>query len=93
MRPSKDPQTALGVVLKELRREQEITQRAIADKADLTYAHYCAIEGGQTNPLWGTMRRIAQAFGVTVTEIAKREEGQSVDGRAQRDARGGRRKD
>jgi transcriptional regulator with XRE-family HTH domain len=76
MRPSKDPQTALGAVLRE---EKEFTQRAIADKADLTYAHYCAIESGKANPLWGTMRRIAKALGVTVTEVAKRIEGQSAD--------------
>ena len=80
MRPSKDPQTALGAVLRELREEKDdVTQRAIADKADLTYAHYCAIESGKANPLWGTIRRIAKALDVTVTEIAKREEGQSAD--------------
>jgi DNA-binding XRE family transcriptional regulator len=76
---SKDPQTTLGEVLKELREKQGATQREIAKKADLTYAHYHAIEAGKTNPLWGTMRRIAKAFGVTVKEIAKREEAKRAD--------------
>lgn len=76
---AKDPQTVLGEVLRELRDQQGVTQRAIADKADLTYAHYCNIESGLSNPLWGTMRRIADAFGVPVSEIAKREEARSAD--------------
>ena len=79
MRPSKDPQTALGAVLKELREKQGVTQRAVARDADLTPAHYSAIENGKANPLWGTMRRIAYALGVTVTEISKREEAHSAD--------------
>lgn len=79
MRPSKDPQTALGTVLRALRDEQEATQRAIAKKADHSYAQYSAIENGKANPLYGTVKRIAKAFGVTVTEISKREEAHSVD--------------
>ena len=74
MRPSRDPQPVLGEVLKELREKQGVTQRAIAVRADLTPAHYCAIESGQSNPLWGTMRRIAKALDVSMTEIAKGEE-------------------
>ena len=77
MRLSRDPQKALGIALRELRHEREATQRAVARKAELTFVHYCAIERGHTNPTWGNMRRIAAAFGVSITELAKREEDQS----------------
>ena len=79
MRPSKDPQTALGAALSELREEQGMTQHSIAKEAELPYAHYSDIESGKSKPLWGTMRRIAKAFDVTVAELAKREDAQSVD--------------
>lgn len=74
MRPSKDPQPALGTVLRALREERKVTQRAIAIRADLSFAQYSAIETGKANPLWGTMKRIAKALGVTVAEISRREE-------------------
>ena len=79
MRPSKNPHTALGVVLKELRKERGATKREIAKKADLKYAHYIAIEGGTVKPLWGTMKRLAKALGVTLEEISKRDRAQSAD--------------
>lgn len=79
MRPSRDPQKTLGIVLRELRGERKATQRAVARKAKLTFADYCAIECGHTNPTWGTMRRIAAAFGVSITELAKREEALNVE--------------
>ncbi len=79
MRPPEDPQTTLGAVLRALRADQKVTQRAIAKKADISYAQYRAIENGKANPLYGTVKRIAKAFSVTVTEISKREEAQSVD--------------
>jgi len=79
MWPSKDPQKALGAALHELREERRLAPQSVADRAELSYDHYSAIEGGHRNPTWGTMRRIAKAFDVSVTELAKREEAQRAD--------------
>jgi transcriptional regulator with XRE-family HTH domain len=73
MRPSKDPQKALGAALAALREEKDLTQREVARRSDLSTAHYNGIESGHTNPSWGTMRRIAKAFGVSLKDIADRE--------------------
>jgi transcriptional regulator with XRE-family HTH domain len=72
MRPSKEPQAALGAVLREIREPTKMTQREVARRAKLSTAHYCAVENGRTNPLWGTMRRIAKALDVSLKEISEK---------------------
>lgn len=81
MRPSKDPQTALGAAVHELREERGLSKSAVAEKSELSFDDYSAIEGGHTNPSWGTMRRVAKTFDVDVTELAKREEAQHANRR------------
>jgi len=79
MRPSKDPQTALGAAVHELREERSLSKNAVAEKSELSSDYYSAIEDGQTNPSWGTMRRVAKALDLDVTELAKREEAQPAN--------------
>lgn len=75
MQRTKDPQKALGAALRELRGER--TQREIAKKAQLSVARYSEVEGGDANPTWATMRRIAEALNADIAEVAARSETQS----------------
>lgn len=72
MRLSNEPQRALGDALRELRDERGSTQRAVAEAAKISAAHYCAIERGHANPMWGTTKRIARALDVSHAELSSR---------------------
>lgn len=76
MRQSGNPQPALGEAVRRRRTERELdlTQRALADKAGITVAHLSKLEKGRTNPTWGTMRRIAEALGLSLADLAARAE-------------------
>lgn len=65
-----EPQEALGRAIRELRTERTLTQRQLADAADVNETWISHIEAGRTNPAWGTVVRIAAALGVSVSELA-----------------------
>ena len=68
--PSKaDPQ--LASTLRSMRTDRGETQEDLAHRADLTVAAYARIERGHANPTWTTVRRIAIALGVTLSELAQ----------------------
>ena len=69
-----EPQEALGLAIRELRDEQGLTQVELARAADTDGTAISHLERGRTNPAWGTMRRLAAALGVPVSEIAARAE-------------------
>ena len=71
MSESSNPQPALGAAIRELRIAREKTQEAAAQGADITVAHLSKIERGLTNPTWGTVKAIAEALGVSITDLAK----------------------
>lgn len=81
-----EPQEALGQAIRKLRGERGLTQRQLADAADVNETWISHIEAGRTNPAWGTVVRIAAALGVSVSDLAERAE--SVD--SEDDDRGGR---
>lgn len=69
-----EPQEALGQAIRELRGERSLTQRQLADAADVNETWISHIEAGRTNPAWGTVARIAGALGVQISELAGRAE-------------------
>ena len=69
-----EPQEALGQAVRQLRFERRLTQRELADAADVNETWVSHIESGRTNPAWGTVDRLARALGVTVSELALRAE-------------------
>lgn len=69
-----EPQEALGQAVRELRHERTLTQRQLADAADVNETWISHIEAGRTNPAWGTVARIAAALDVSVSELAQRAE-------------------
>jgi transcriptional regulator with XRE-family HTH domain len=64
------PDLALASLLKRLREERSITQEQLAFDAGLTASALSRIERGLNSPGWMTVRRIVEALGVTLVELA-----------------------
>jgi transcriptional regulator with XRE-family HTH domain len=73
MAPRSDPQVALGQAIRQTRLARGLSQERVAHGADLHPTWISHIEGG-SNPAWGTVKRIASALGVEVSELAKQAE-------------------
>jgi XRE family transcriptional regulator, regulator of sulfur utilization len=69
---TEDPQPALGAAVRELRTQKGITQEDLAHLAGVRTGAISLLERGRSNPAWGTVRRIAQALGVSVADLARR---------------------
>lgn len=74
-----EPQEALGRAVRALRLERGLTQRELAEAADLNVTWLSHIEAGRPNPAWGTVARIAAALDVPVSELALRAERLDAD--------------
>lgn len=48
-----------------------MTQEALAHDAGITAGTLSLIERGQSNPAWGTVRRIATALGCSMGDVGK----------------------
>jgi transcriptional regulator with XRE-family HTH domain len=64
------PDPTLGAVLRARREAAGLTQEGVAFKAQITTGTYARIELGQASPAWATVRQIAWALGVSLTDIA-----------------------
>ncbi len=70
--PIADADVALAAAIRAVRDERGATQEQIASDAGITVGTYARVERGQANPTWTTLRRIAAALGVSVSELAIR---------------------
>lgn len=70
-----DPQ--LARTLRRLRTERDLSQEAVARKADLSSGAYAKIERGEASPAWTTVRKIATAFDLTIGDLATEVDGKS----------------
>jgi transcriptional regulator with XRE-family HTH domain len=52
-----------------------MTQRALADKSALHVSYISSIELGQRNPTWETLGSLAEAFSITIADLAHYTEG------------------
>lgn len=62
---------ALAMTIRRLRKERGETQEDLAHRAGLTVAAYARIERGNANPTWTTVRRIAEALGITLATLGE----------------------
>jgi transcriptional regulator with XRE-family HTH domain len=69
--PRSGPDPALAEALRALRGERGLTQEGLAHDAGLTVAGYRKIEHGQVNPTWTTVKRIADALGLSHAELGR----------------------
>ena len=58
-------------VFRRLREERELSQEAVARRADLTVGAYGRIENGRADPAWSSVKRVAAALDVSLVELAK----------------------
>jgi transcriptional regulator with XRE-family HTH domain len=70
MAPRTEPQPGLGRAIKQLRTEQGLSQEEIGLRAEIHPTWISHIESGRNNPAWGSVRRIAAALGVRLSELA-----------------------
>ena len=62
-------QKKLGETIREIRKQQQITQEELAYRAQLDYSYINQIENGKRNPSMHAVRRIAQALGVQTKDL------------------------
>ena len=67
-----DPKTAFGKVLRRLRRERDLSQEALAERAGLARNHLSEIERARRDPGLTTLVQIADALGIGTGELFKR---------------------
>jgi len=70
MRRSDQPQPALGKAIRQLREERGMTQEALAQEAGITVGHMSMIERGHSNPTWATVKAVASALNLSLTDVA-----------------------
>ena len=69
--PSRAPdRVALGRAVRSMRKRQEWTLEALAERAGLHWTYIGGIERGERNPSWENVVKLAQALGVKVSELA-----------------------
>jgi transcriptional regulator with XRE-family HTH domain len=66
-----EPQRGLGKAVRSLREKAGIDQAALAERAELPASLIAEIESGQSDPLWGDMRKLAEALGVTLENLSE----------------------
>jgi transcriptional regulator with XRE-family HTH domain len=59
----------LGLNVRRWREEKELTQEALAERADLDPTYISGIERGMRNPSVLSIIRIAAALGITASEL------------------------
>ena len=69
-----EPDKALGLAIQRLRNERDLKSREVAERADVNPTHYSRLEIGRVNPSWAMVRRVAEALGLPVSELAARAE-------------------
>jgi transcriptional regulator with XRE-family HTH domain len=72
--PRQTADTALIAVLKQLREKRGWTQEELAHAAGLTTSAYNRIESGSAAPGWSTVRRLAEALGVSMADLGRKVE-------------------
>ena len=74
MAPRTEPQPSLGKAIKLRREECGLSQEELGHAAEIHPTWISHIESGRNNPAWGSVRRIAAALDLKVSELAARAE-------------------
>ncbi len=65
-----EPQVGLAKAIRQLRREEQLSQEALGLTAGIHPTWISHIESGRVNPTWGNVRRIAGGLRVALPELA-----------------------
>jgi transcriptional regulator with XRE-family HTH domain len=74
MPPQEKPHVALGQAIRQVRLQADLTQEALAHRADVTVGQLSKIERGHSNPRWLTVMKIAYGLGISLSDLVAREE-------------------
>lgn len=69
---SKKVKKAFGKALRELRMKHKLSQLDVSTASDLDRAYMSELERGLKNPSLETIFRLADAIGITATELVKK---------------------
>jgi len=70
MAPRTEPQPGLGRAIRQLRTERGLSQEELGLRAEIHPTWVSHLESGRNNPAWGSVRRIADALEVKLSELA-----------------------
>jgi transcriptional regulator with XRE-family HTH domain len=70
MAPRTEPQPGLGRAIRQLRTERGLSQEELGLRAGIHPTWISHLESGRNNPAWGSVRRLAAALGVKLSELA-----------------------
>lgn len=71
MAPRTEPQPALGKAIKQRREDLGMSQEELGQRSEIHMTWISHIESGRNNPAWGSVKRIAAALDLKVSELAK----------------------
>ena len=74
MPPRSEPQPGLGRAIKETRLSKGLSQEELGHRAGIHPTWISHIESGRNNPAWGSVRRIAAALELKLSELVVRAE-------------------
>jgi transcriptional regulator with XRE-family HTH domain len=60
----------LGRAVRRLREERGLTQEELASRAGTTFGTVSRLESAKSAPAWWTVRKVAEALGVSIAELA-----------------------
>jgi transcriptional regulator with XRE-family HTH domain len=66
-----DPQPGLGRAIRTLRRDSNLSQETLGERAEIHPTWISHIESGRINPTWGNVRRIARGLKVPLAQLAE----------------------
>lgn len=69
---SSSPLVDLGIAMKALRREADLTQKQLGERTGLHETYISQIENGAGNPTWTTLSRLCKGLGVPRWVLVKR---------------------
>ncbi len=69
--PTSTADPALGSAVRRLRAERGLTMEALAIRAGVTISTISQLERAKVEPGWMTVRRVAEALGMSLTEFGK----------------------
>jgi transcriptional regulator with XRE-family HTH domain len=66
-----EPQSGLGRAVRVLRERAGVDQATLAERAELPESLIAEIESEKADPVWGDIRRIALALGVSLERLSE----------------------
>jgi transcriptional regulator with XRE-family HTH domain len=69
--PIDPPDPRLAAAIRRLREERGLKQEDVAYQSGLSVSAYGRLERAETNPIWTTVTRVAEALDVDLVELAQ----------------------